>query len=269
MFDGALDSTGQAEVVAWSTLFWQRVANGGGSPGTGFSFTNADMNSPLFNPLRAARPTLEKVGLVSATACDQLGTLIPMDDPGVADMWKSFQDIMTEGKISTDWTTDADGTTEHANLILAAPASEGSTVYVDGTKLVSLDLPLQKVSTDAYNASLKEGISQQSQDIIAAMIASGAQWSIDAGTVTEAQKLITGQASQADNFAATVQGMLDVVGVSGSSVQTIVAQFGVYGSLNVVAIQLGDALVLMDPLSGNSFRSVQPSEDSALDASGL
>jgi hypothetical protein len=138
---------------------------------------------------------------------------------------------------------------------------------VDGTKLVSLDLPLEKVSSTAYEASLAMNLSAQSQSIIAALIASGAQWAADSGTVTEAQKLITGQASRADNFAQRAQWLLDAVGAVDGSTEIITAQFGVYGALPVVLVELDDVMVLMDPINGNLSGPFTPS--SALDATGL
>jgi len=174
---------------------------------------------------------------------------------------------MLEGKIQTDAYVNPTGTIEHANLILAAPVSAGLTVYVSGGTLVSLDLPLEKVDATAYQDTLAMNLSVQSQGIIAAMIASGAQWAADAGTVTESQKHITGQQSRADNFAATVQGMLNILNVSDGSTQVISAQFGVYGALPVVAVQLEDAVLLLDPLNGNL--SGPFTRDAGLDARGL
>ncbi len=267
VYEGALTNQQAAEVVSWSTLYWQRVDQGGGSPGTGFSFSTASMNSALFNPLRGTRTTLEKVGSVSASACDELGstaTAITTDQIALRGVFKK---AMLEGKIQTDAYTNTSGTVQHANLILAAPASAGMTVYVDGTKLVSLDLPLAKVDATAYQATLAMNLSTQSQNLIAAMIASGATWAANAGTVTESQKAITGQQSRADRFATTVQVLLNAVGVSNSSTQVISAHFGVYGELPIVAVQLGDSMVLMDPLNGNL--SGPFATNSALDATGL
>lgn len=267
VFTGTLTSTDKSELVSWSTLFWQRVADGGGSPGAGFAFTNAQLNSPLFSPLRATRPTLEKVGLVSSGDCDKLGTALPINEASVSAVWKLFQDAMLEGKIATDWASDTSGTIQHANLILATPTNTGLTVFVDGTALVSLNLPLEKVNAVAYEASLKNGLSQTSQDIIASIIASSAQWASNAGTVTEAQKLITGQASRADNFAATAQDFFRAIGYDRGSVATITAQFGVFGALPVTVIALDDCMFLLDPLNGNFSGPFET--DSKLDATGL
>ncbi len=270
MYDGTLSPTDQTELVAWATLFWQRMDQGGGSPGEGFAFTNPAMNSQLFNPLRAARPTLEKVGLMRSDDCDQMGVLGADGVPEIASVWEAYRKAMLDGKIETDWSSDPSGTIEHVNLILAAPASAGLTVYVEGGKLVSQNLPLEKVDQTAYEATLKFGASQQTQDIIAALIASGAQWAADAGNVTEAQKAVAGQPSKVDNFAATVQQFIRLVesgGASPSGASVVTAEFGVYGSLPIVVVQLNDCKVLIDSTNGNL--SGPFTLDSKVDATGL
>lgn len=74
VFKGALTAAEEAEVVQWATLYWARVdADGQPHADAGnFVFSNPAMNSPLFNPLRGTRPTLEKVSAIKDTLCDGL-----------------------------------------------------------------------------------------------------------------------------------------------------------------------------------------------------
>ncbi len=268
VFEGQLSAAEKADAVAWSTLYWQRVDQGGGSPGTGFAFTSTAMQSQLFNLLRGGRTTLVAVGKFGSDACDQMAQPeLPAGSADITSIRTAYRDLMLYGEIATNAYQNPGGTIAHANLILSTPPGFGVGVYVGGNDLVSVNLPLKDVDVPAYEATLAMNTSQETQDAISAMISSGATWAGLSGTVTQAQKHITGQASRADNFAALAEGYLSVVGMTGTSVEVISAQYGVYGELPVVAVQLGDALVLMDPVNGNL--SGPFAKDSKLDATGL
>lgn len=112
-----------ADVIAWNVLYWQRVDQGGGSPGESFSFTNPTMNTHLFNPVRSARPTLELVGAVPEGTCDRMYEL--PGAPGwegelAAQARAAMRELMLFGEITTDPDEDPWGNWEHLLLILAA-----------------------------------------------------------------------------------------------------------------------------------------------------
>ncbi|MBY0312299.1 MAG: hypothetical protein K2W85_09540 [Phycisphaerales bacterium] len=271
VFQGNLSEQQKGELATWSALYWQRKDQGGGSPGAEFAFSTAAMNSQLFNPLRATRATLEKVGVIGPADCDGLGE----NSTNVASeaVTKAFRDSMISAKIETSVANNYVGTLEHANLIFAAPASAGLTAYVDGDKLVSENLPLEKVSAEAFQAALKFNLSPQSQSVVSLLIGSGAQWSQDSGVVNEAKKLVTGQPSKADNFELRVRQALIALENTGlidagtTSIQRINAIFGVAGELPMVAVCLRDSYVLLDPTTGNLSGPFE--RGSALDGRGL
>lgn len=105
--------------------------------------------------------------------------------------------------------------------------------------------------------------------MIGVLINSGAAWAAAAMTagVPEWQAAITGQASIADHFAATVRQYLDAAEVEDGFADVAYANFGVYGEFTFVVVHLSDALVFMDPLTGNLLGPLEPG--SALDAPPL
>lgn len=134
---------------------------------------------------------------------------------------------------------------------------------------MSVNLPLEEVSATAYAAATPAGVGAENQTVIGVLINSGAAWAAAAMTagVPEWRAAITGQASIADRFAATVRQYLDAAEVEDGFVDVAYANFGVYGEFAFVVVQLSDALVFMDPLTGNLLGPLEPG--SALEAPPL
>lgn len=272
--DGAL----QTRVTAWSDAYWARV-DAAGTPvpnAAAAAFSGLVANPDLFNPVRAARWTLEDIKILPTTDCDmmevwpavglQTGGAVPGSTRWtIAD---AFRDAMKHQRFSTDIGLNPEGTQEHAGLILAAPPSVGVVAYQDGDKLVSLNLPLKTVSAMASNAALALNLSQESQLVLATMIASSHGWATaSADKATEAESLITGAQSKADRFAEIVRNFLSLAEVQGRAVGKLQAHFGLCGQLPIIQVNLSDCTVLMDPLSGNVSGPFML--NSALDARGL
>ncbi len=211
------------------------------------------MASGLFNPLRAVRPTLEKVGVIQDTLCDgmnQFGMAYPAE---IEDQRLAIRKAMLEFKIETSFADDPPSSFQHLSLIIATPPEAGVTTWVEGEKLVSVLLPLAEVSDIAHDAAIAAGVSTESQNVISVLINSGAAWSAaaQAAGVPEWKALITGQVSGATKFAETVQNYLSLAEVLDGSADVMYSNFGVYGEFPFVVVNLSDAMVLMDPLTGN------------------
>lgn len=142
-YDGLTEAE-NAEVAAWSLLYWQRVDQGGGSPGEEFAFTNPLMNSQLFNPVRCARPTLEKLEKISASLCDRMYEQPTGLDASTLDQRAALREVMLTGELITSLGTQPGW--EHIMLIEAAPPSSGWLAYTEEGQLITVDLPLSEVS---------------------------------------------------------------------------------------------------------------------------
>ncbi|MBY0262463.1 MAG: hypothetical protein K2Q20_08975 [Phycisphaerales bacterium] len=259
----------------WNEGYWAR-ADAAGTPAPGASairFTGLVSNADLFNPVRAARWTLEDLKVVSASDCDGMETWPAIGTGGIigTDQEKvvqAFRDAMKQGKFSTNIGQNPEGTQEHAGLIVAAPPGEGVIAYQDGDKLVSLNLPLKTISEPAYAAALEFNLSTESQAVLATMIASSEGWAAaSADRASEAESLLTGAPSKADRFAEIVGDFLWIADVQSATVDKLQAQFGLFGQLPLVHVNLSDCTVLLDPLSGNVSGPFKLG--SATDARGL
>lgn len=251
VYQGSLSPAEHAEVSVWSALFWQRVDQGGGNVGAGFTFTNPAMAGHLFNPLRGARKTLETVAVLTPSQCDALRPSI--SDPGVIDeeIATAFRDVMIGNQITTDADTNPQGTYQHAMLIVSAAPDGGLVVQVNGNQLISIGLPLEALTEPPANSVLNYTLTPEAAQAVFSLFNAGAQWAAESGTVTESTKLITGQPSRADVFAEKVRTMLTGTLSLAEPVEVFYASFGVYGELPFVFVPLPGAYVLMDPVNGN------------------
>ncbi len=211
-----------------------------------FGFTASDMNSPRFNPVRAARPTLEQLGLISAQACDGMAELTP--GLGDASISKAFRDAMTEWKLVTNASSNPNGTAVHTGKIASAPP--GATWWMDGPLLISTGLPWASVSGANPAATPAGSLSPETQAAIEKLMGVGPIIAAASAGVSEAQKMLTGEASQADRFQTGVVTLLADGGWTGD-VWRVDAEFGVFGSLPLVGVTFSDAYVLLDSVNGN------------------
>lgn len=256
-----------ADVIAWSVLYWQRADQGGGSPGTGFEFTTPIMNSHLFNPVRSARPTLELVGSIPEGYCDRMYEVgVPDDESGAR---AALRELMLFGEITTDPDDDPWGNWEHLMLILATPPDVCVTLIAANGDLTSINLPLEEINAEAGEAALKLDLSPESQEVIGSLIIAGGFWASvgQSGNVPQWQSLITGETSKAETFRAKVDAYLVLAEVEVASTQVIQANFGLFGELPIVGVRLSDCYLLMDPTNGNLSGPFEV--DSPLDARGL
>lgn len=249
---GGLDQESAALVRTWYELYWSRLQTGEAhEDAAAFSFP-PPLNSPLFNPARAGHATVARLGLAAAA------------DPGETPPAES--EFMLHGRLATDIHANAAGTAEHLRLI--SQSSPGDyTVAIEGTALVTWGLkpvPVENVSPGAQPAA---AVSPHTLNAILALVEEAPAFAQAATGVEEWQKLITGEASKADNFRFTVEMMMFDWPVDVVFVEPVDAVFGVYGSLPLTVVSFADAYVLMDPFTGNVAGPFEPG--TPLDASSL
>ncbi|MCC6321401.1 MAG: hypothetical protein IT438_08205 [Phycisphaerales bacterium] len=230
--------------MQWSTHYWDRVDTGNKAKVGDFAFSNAALNNPLFNPVRAVRPTLEQVNLVSASDCDGMAALQPgWGNTAIAD---AFRDAMKHWKISTDSAADPSGTATHVGLISGSGVGWTS----QGNLIISDKLPWSPVSGTNAAPTAATSISSSTQAAINKLITVGSIIASASAGTSEAQSLITGEESHATRFERGVRETLAGGGWQGDTWR-VDAVFGVFGSLPLVGVMFGDAYVLLDSTNGN------------------
>jgi|GEM_PF-1950496 len=248
VYYGKIDETLRTDLVQWSAHYWDRVDTGNTVKVGDFKFTDPALNTPLFNPARAVRPTLEQLKLVSTLDCDGVTVLTP--GFGNAAIANSFRQAMSEWKLVTDSSTNASGTAIHMNLITSAPAGSGTTWEVIGNEVISTKLPWAGVAGVNTNPTIAPSISTSTQAAIDKLITVGSIIAAASEGISEAQSLITGQESHATKFERGVQQLLIEGGWNGTTWR-VDAAFGVFGSLPLVGVTFDDAFVLVDTVNGN------------------
>lgn len=244
---GMLDATDKTQLTQWATHYWARVDAGTIVPPNTFSFTKAAMNDPLFLPLRGARRTLEVIGTLDPQACDGLTDLQPgLGDSGVSD---AFREAMTQWKFRTDTVNNAAGTLAHINLINSAPSTSNTAYGMEGSFLVSTDLPWEPLTGGNQAAVMAQNVSTTTLDIIGKLALTAPAIAKASKGVTQAQAMITGEKSQADRFEDGVVQYLADQGALATAWR-VDATFGVFGSLPMLGVTFDDAFVLLDATEG-------------------
>lgn len=147
-FYGVLDSSQDEAVKQWSSLLWDRIETGSPSAAAlAFAFTDPALASPLFQPLRAAKKTLESLEVAAESPCYWVATTPTGDLVAVGDaaLIQATKDYMTLGKLSTDVGENVQGTIEHLNKVLA---SGGAQFGIEGAALVSYGVKPDTVAAE-------------------------------------------------------------------------------------------------------------------------
>lgn len=260
-FYGGIDAQDQTELEVWAGYFWQKADTGVVAKPGEFQFSDSAMNSPLFSPLRGARATLEAVNLLPAIDCDAAATP-NYADPKVA---AAFRAVMLDAKVTTDAQINPSGASAHSQMIAEAPP--GSVVFwTEGTKLISIGLPLKLVNEPPKEPVFAGQVSPETEEAMAKLISTGPAIAAASKGVTVAQGLITGEKDQADRFADGVQELLWDMESDGA-IGRMEAAFGIYGSLPIISITFDDAYIVMDCTNGELDGPFEP--DSDIDATLL
>jgi len=247
VYYGTMDAADKVQLAQWATHYWARVDAGSTvTPGT-FTFTKAAMNDPLFLPVRGARRTLETLGVLNAQACDGLTEVQPgLGDVAVID---ALREAMTQWKFRTDAVINPAGTQAHFNLINAAPSTSNTVWGMEGSHLVSTNLPWEALTGANQTGQIASTVSTPTLHTIGKLTDTAPAIAKAAKGVTQTQALITGALSHADRFEDGVVKFLSDQG-SNATAWRVDASFGVFGSLPLVGVKFDDAFVLLDTTSG-------------------
>jgi len=247
VYYGTIDAADKAQLAQWATHYWARVDAGTlVTPGT-FTFTKAAMNDPLFLPVRGARRTLETLGVMGAQACDGLIEI----QPGLGDVAVSaaLREAMTQWKFRTDAVSNPAGTQAHFNLINAAPNTSNTVWGMEGSHLVSTNLPWEALTGANAAGQVAATVAAATLQTIGKLTDTAPAIAKAAAGITQTQALITGQKSHADRFE---EGVVQFLFDQGSTATAwrVDASFGVFGSLPLVGVTFDDAFVLLDATDG-------------------
>ena len=247
VYYGTIDAADKSQLAQWATHYWARVDAGTTvTPGT-FTFTKAAMNDPLFLPVRGARRTLEMLGVMDAQACDGLIEIQPgLGDVAVSD---ALREAMTQWKFRTDANSNPSGTQAHFNLINAAPSTSNTVWGMEGSHLVSTNLPWEALSGANQTGQIASTVSTPTLHTIGKLTDTAPAIAKAAAGISQTQALITGQKSHADRFEEGVVQFLFDQG-SNATAWRVDASCGVFGSLPLVGVTFNDAFVLLDTTSG-------------------
>ncbi len=272
-FYGQTTEEEREEARAWSVAFWERVESG--NPQT-FVPQQAAWQSPLFNPLRSTRATLERLKVIDPADCDWEIISATEGSP----LWEKRQALkesMISGKFETDPVSNGEGFQEHLSMIFDptppfpnavqrnadASPGQGIEAWMQDGKLVSTNLVLAKNESQTIPAMgivtrsgpLPEGTSifslatpqqvQRATDAIQSMQAVIPAAAELCTTVSESQKLLTGAPSRADEIEQLVRQQLIAHGFDPLTTRYDAA-FGVYGSLPIIQAHLGQYVCFVD-----------------------
>jgi hypothetical protein len=259
VYYGALTASESTEARAWGVAYWARVEGGGPSTMT---FSNAAMNSHLFNPFHGSRATLESLNLIGVDDCDKAiaESEVALMDSATLAKRSALKNAMCTGAFATNASTNAAGAEAHAALILSATTAANVTTYTVNGSLVSEGLPLEPVETLNAAPEIAVNVSTATSAAINEVVSAAPNLAQKLDGCTEAQKCLTGGESKADQMASHLRGIVSGM-VSGTArVEKHEIAFGVYGSLPVCVVGFDDAYIVVDAITGAAVGPFGPLE---------
>lgn len=240
-------STTQAELKAWSAMYWHMMDTG--QPATGaasFRFTDPAFNSVLMSPVRGSVRALQRLhGGVNNNGCT------PTDATQTGGIsYTALRPYMVSGKVSTDFVVDAAASAAHLDEILNGDDTS-FTWSLDGTVLESTDLTAsisasQHVAATAATASgVVQGVISRLQPMA---IILAAEQDLSDVRVTD---LLTGAPPSHFLYAYEIQSFLGAENAA-INVAIVEAAFGkYYCSLPMLRVDIENTYVLIDAINGN------------------
>jgi hypothetical protein len=262
-----LDTSQDAAVKQWSTYLWNRIETGSPSEAAAaFAFTDPALASPLFQPLRAAKKTLEGLEVAVESPCYWVATTPTGDLVAIGDaaLIKATKDYMTLGKLSTDLGGNIAGTSEHLNKILS---SEGAQFGFEGGSLVSYGVQPDTVAAAYVGGAPKFDVGPGTMNAIGVILGTAPAIAVSASSPSESLRAIRGGASRTDDFLTQLALTLWYVDVNQVVMTRVDAMFGAYGDLPLALVQFEDAYVLVDTVNGTLAGPFEPT--SPFDATSL
>lgn len=229
------DATLKQEIAAYVAMIDQLKTTGQPATVAGtFSFTNAAANSPLFDPYPAMRRT------VNATLGNGFCWAVPN---GTVVNYASTSTIASP-------LSDTPATINHFNAIVDASQTGDVTFGFTGNDLVSQGIPIQPVSgtptpatpyvADAATMQWIGGIESHAVGVAATFV--------DADDVTNR---LTGALRDVHHLANSVYTRsVSVWGEEPNDIRFLEVNFGLFGSLPILAVWFDDGYFLMDGTNG-------------------
>jgi hypothetical protein len=261
-FYGDMTAAQKQEVREWNLAFWNRIDTG--DPQT-LTLTEPVWQSPLFNPLRATRATLERLKVLDPADCDWAIITATEGSP----LWEkreALRESMTDGKFETDPVTNPEGYFIHMQDIFNAPPGTGVDAWIIDGKLVSVNLPTDvrvaivpdtcatisgPIDCAAYQSQYSGESLTRAFALLNVITTTLPAFANQCTAVTEGQKLITDAESRADQVERRVNEIMVEQGFRPVTFR-FDAAFGVYGSIPVIQVDVKDYSILIDGWSGRS-----------------
>lgn len=257
IFAGELDAAQQAEVEQWMAMYAGFVdSNIPDAASYDFAYSTAIMNTPLFSPRHAVARTVTSATALPIDACFVVvGTvtsaqLIEQDGQLVGgEEVVAVVDYLNQELLTTDLAADLQAGVQH--LASIAQSSTPVEMFISGTELISLGLPVAKVEGSSIPGATIT-VSAETQGVIdqLIMIAPTSAGLYDYSH--EATAELTGQPTAVSQFINDIE--MQVGLLAGPEVTWSVGQadavFGAYGRLPMAVVRFDDGVILVDALTG-------------------
>jgi hypothetical protein len=242
LYDAPADAA-YDELKQWGTMYVQLLESGTpSSDAATFAFSNSEMNSPLFSPVRAAMSIL---GEAAGTQVCSTTTI----EPGPGSVDEDLVAYLTMGKITTSL-NDAGATAAHLTAILN---SSNVQYTIEDDVLVSVGLT-PGVITTVPGAKQYTTVGVPTAEWISELGVLAPGWAAQRDFSQEGKRQLLGLPSEVEAFTGQIREWATVNGVALTMYQ-VQANFGSYGSLPVIVAVYesgGDSgFILIDGVNGN------------------
>jgi|GEM_PF-2616536 len=252
VFNGQLTADERSELRAWGTQFIARLDTGKAKP---VKFSNAAMNSPLFNPLAGPRATLERLSLIDDTDCWQwIVSCRDCPEPVIAAKRSAIRTVLSGGQLQTNINANSAGTLEHITKIIDATTRDDAddiNVWIENGVLFSMNLPMDPAINARADEHRVSTLEKSTLNTLAALADKCPALCNDAAAAPHQRvALLTGEPTQRDLVAAGIAALLADAGFTAAPITHLDIVFGVYGSLPALQVDLPAATVLIDTTNG-------------------
>jgi len=252
VFNGQLTADERSELHAWGTQFIARLDTGKAKP---VKFSNAAMNSPLFNPLAGPRATLERLSLIDDTDCWQwIVSCRDCPEPVIAAKRSAIRTVLSGGQLQTNINANSAGTLEHVTKIIDATTRDNAddiNVWIENGVLFSMNLPMDPAINARADEHRVSTLEKSTLNTLAALADKCPALCNDAAAAPHQRvALLTGEPTQRDLVAAGIAALLADAGFTAAPITHLDIVFGVYGSLPALQVDLPAATVLIDTTNG-------------------
>jgi hypothetical protein len=246
------DGQALAELKAFSQMMWSAVDSGRvPEESTAFLFSDSRFNSPLFSPVRGAVRSLQSLDPSKRAHIDDPAS---MSIGGI--QWNAVRDLMTNGRIETNFSQDPSTALLHLQAIFGTTSPSSWTI--DGDRLVSVGMKPIPIAATGLAQPLAVDVPTRTLELLAAIAQRASSLRSELGQVSPRQhldSLIRWEDRYFEVFASSLHPAVSQIASSSPLQMSFVeAAFGVGDcSLVLILIQLDRHYVLIDPILGNTL----------------